>query len=270
MTNEICCQSITLNGVQVISRDIDRYVNATALCFAGNKKWNDYFKRKETRDIFEKISVETRIVVSKLVFSKRGRNAETWVHADIAIDLAQWVSVDFKYQVIQLVKREIAQSTEINYEHKFRKWHERLALNPDIPADYFCILHEAHVMVYHFIQAGIDVNEKTIPDISIGIGWAKHWKTNDLEKKYGQSKSFPHIYPSDFPQSKSNPQPANCYPIEALGDYRKWLKYIYIDSGKLQQYLQGKIKSNHIPISVANQLIENLNKKPTEITDARQ
>jgi hypothetical protein len=114
MSKTLICQekpiptkSVTINGVLIESRISDGYVNATALCRAGGRRWNEFFRRKETRELFEKVSVEARKVASKLMEARRGRNSQTWIHPDIAIDLAQWISVDFKYAVIKLVQNEL-------------------------------------------------------------------------------------------------------------------------------------------------------------------
>ncbi|MBE7729435.1 hypothetical protein [Komagataeibacter sp. FXV3] len=120
-------------------------------------------------------------------------------------------------------------------------WHERIALNyQSAPDGYFCIFNEANTLIYEMIMAGIPVGPKTVPDISIGIAWSKHWKDKDLHLKYGAPNSFPHRYPDSHPQARSNPQTAKCYPMGALGDYRIWLKNVYIMGGKFTNYLQTK------------------------------
>lgn len=141
-----------------------------------------------------------------------------------------------------------------------RKWHERIALNhQSAPRGYFSIFNEAHTVIYELIMAGADIGEKVVPDISIGSHWAKYWDANELGKKYGNREKFPHRYPDDHPQAKSNPQIANCYPLEALGEYRNWLQEVYLDGGKFAGYLQGKKKD--IPPSVAQLAIERLTPK---------
>ena len=79
---------------------------------------------------------------------------------------------------------------------------------------------------------------------------------------YGDRGKFPHRYPDDHPQSKSNPQIANCYPIEALGEYRRWLQEDYIEGGKFAGYLANK--RQEIPPSVAQLAIERLAPKHIE------
>jgi hypothetical protein len=138
-----------------------------------------------------------------------------------------------------------------------RKWHERIALNhQSAPKGYFSIFNEAHTVIYELIMAGAQIGEKVVPDISIGSCWADHWKKENLSSKYGDRNKFPHRYPDDHPQSKSNPQTANCYPLEALGEYRRWLQDDYLEGGKFAGYLAGKRQD--IPPSIAQLAIERL------------
>ena len=140
----------------------------------------------------------------------------------------------------------------------FKKWHERIELNhQSAPHGYFSVFNEAHTVIYELIMAGAKIDEKMVPDISIGIAWGKHWTDNALDAKYGKRNKFPHQYPDDHPQSKSNPQIANCYPIEALGAYRLWLQEEYIEGGKFANYLKTKAKDG-LPPSVAQLAIERL------------
>ena len=137
-----------------------------------------------------------------------------------------------------------------------RKWHERIELNhQSAPSGYFSIFNEAHTVIYELIMAGANIGEKIVPDISIGQHWAKYWDENNLDAKFGDRKKFPHRYPKDHPQARSNPQIANCYPLDALGEYRRWLQDEYIEGGKFKNYLKGK---KEIPPSVSQLAIERL------------
>ena len=143
-----------------------------------------------------------------------------------------------------------------------RKWHERIELNhQSAPSGYFSIFNEAHTVIYELIMAGASIGEKMVPDISIGQHWAKHWDANDLGTRFGDREKFPHRYPKDHPQAKSNPQIANCYPLDALGEYRRWLQDTYLGAGKFKNYLKGK---KEIPPSVAQLAIERLSPKLIE------
>lgn len=143
-----------------------------------------------------------------------------------------------------------------------RKWHERIELNhQSAPSGYFSIFNEAHTVIYELIMAGASIGEKMVPDISIGLHWARYWDANNLGARFGDREKFPHKYPNDHPQARSNPQIANCYPLDALGEYRRWLQDVYLDGGKFKSYLQGR---KNLPPSVAQLAIERLSPKLIE------
>jgi hypothetical protein len=135
---------------------------------------------------------------------------------------------------------------------KFQKWHDRIALNyQSAPKGYFHVFNEAHTIVYEMIMAGAPVGEKIVVDISIGQHWSKYWCDNDLGSHFGQRVKYPHNYPDDHPQSKSNPQESWCYPLVALGAYREWLQEVYIEGGKFSAYLKGKVSKGDLAPSIA-------------------
>lgn len=135
---------------------------------------------------------------------------------------------------------------------KFDKWHERIALNyQSAPSGFFHVFNEAHTVIYELIMAGADIGEKFVVDISIGQHWSKHWCDNDLVKRFGDRQKYPHNYPDSHPQAKSNPQESWCYPLDALGYYRKWLQDSYIEGGKFASYLKTKVAQGTLAPSVA-------------------
>lgn len=137
-------------------------------------------------------------------------------------------------------------------EHRFKKWHERLALNhQSAPIGYFSVFNEASPLIYQMIVGGVELSEKTVVDISIGVHWAKHWVDAGLAVQFGERRKFPHRYPQSHPQAKSNPQIAWCYPIDVLGYYRTWLAETYIGSGKFKAYIGEKARKGEIAPSVA-------------------
>lgn len=161
-----------------------------------------------------------------------------------------------------MIYSQVGYNTDSSRSEALRKWHERIELNhQSAPTGYFSIFNEAHTVIYELIMAGAEIGEKMVPDISIGIAWAKHWDAEKLNEKYGNRAKFPHKYPEDHPQAKSNPQIANCYPLAALGEYRMWLESSYISGGKFKNYLNGK---KEIPPSVAQLAISRLSPKLVE------
>ncbi|GAO39352.1 hypothetical protein SCH01S_29_00400 [Sphingomonas changbaiensis NBRC 104936] len=150
---------------------------------------------------------------------------------------------------------------------RFKKWHDRIALNyQSAPRGHFHVFNEAHTIIYELVVAGAQIGEKTVVDISIGQHWGRHWEDNGLERHYGPRQKYPHRYPDDHPQARSNPQESWCYPLAALGAYRQWLQDSYIDGGKFAGYLDGKVKKGDLAPSVAQLAIATI--APAQITRA--
>lgn len=94
---------LTVNNVTILSRHPDHYVNATQLCQAGGKKFNDWYRLDTTKDLITVLSSDTGIPVSLLVEAKKGQTSifqqGSWIHPDLAIQLAQWISAAFAIQI---------------------------------------------------------------------------------------------------------------------------------------------------------------------------
>lgn len=143
-----------------------------------------------------------------------------------------------------------------NIADDWRQFHDRVSLtNNTVPAGYFCIFHEASPLIIPLIENGIAVNSTTVPDISIGIKWADHWRNNKLEQQFGERITFSHNYPDYFPQAISNPQPAAAYPDSALPEFRRWLRSDYLPFA-FPKYLQNKAKKGDLDYATASGALE--------------
>ena len=73
------------NGTPISRRTTDGYVNATAMCKANGKQWNDYWRTDRATAYLEALCTETGIPVSSLCLSlKGGSHQGTWVHPQVA------------------------------------------------------------------------------------------------------------------------------------------------------------------------------------------
>lgn len=134
-------QELKLNDNIITSRDYDKYVNATQLCKAGGKKFNDWYRLDSTKQLLNELSkninksntisdtgIPTSQIVNikkqksskeskagipaldfdiqnSLIDSKKGGNHDgTWIHPDLAIQLAQWISPQFALQVSSWIR----------------------------------------------------------------------------------------------------------------------------------------------------------------------
>jgi hypothetical protein len=137
----------------------------------------------------------------------------------------------------------------------WRNFHERVILNDQVPINYFSVFREIADIVVHLIQSGCPLDDHTVPDVSVGTMWAKHWCDSGLEDSYGPRQKHPHFYPDWFPQSKANPVTAWIYPIQALGEFRIWLYENYIRVN-FPKYLESKVKTGVFLPSRAELLLE--------------
>jgi hypothetical protein len=91
----------------------DGYINATKLCVAYNiangtsKQPSDWTKTKRAEAYIAYVASVRNILRTELVVVKQGQNHDeqgTWIHPDLAVPFATWLSVEFEYQVSQWIQ----------------------------------------------------------------------------------------------------------------------------------------------------------------------
>ena len=126
-------------GFTIEHREEDGYINVTNLCKAGNKKFYGWHRLDKTKAFLRLLSLEAQICATKLIKlgsgSKNIKNStrETWVHPQVAINIAQWISPAFDlkvsgwvYEIMMTGKVDITNTTsfkklqEENKGHKLR------------------------------------------------------------------------------------------------------------------------------------------------------
>jgi hypothetical protein len=68
---------------------------------------------------------------------------------------------------------------------RWKQYHDRMLLNT-LPRGYFSVFIEMSDIVLSSIQSGLVVDSHTVPDISVGQLWAKHWGDEKLELRFGE------------------------------------------------------------------------------------
>jgi len=100
--------TLKLNNIDVISRNEDNYINAIHLCQAGGKQFNDWYLLESTKKLLDNALIDIEIPISQLIDIKQENNneleQETWIHPDLAIQLAQWISPQFALQVTKWIR----------------------------------------------------------------------------------------------------------------------------------------------------------------------
>lgn len=71
-------------------------VNATEMAKPFGKRCNDFLSTKQTNELINSLSAKTGISATGLVtVNQGGNNQGTWMHEDLALVFAQWLSPDF-------------------------------------------------------------------------------------------------------------------------------------------------------------------------------
>jgi hypothetical protein len=89
------------NGHPIQRRQMDGYVNATAMCKAGGRRWNHYQTNERTQAYIHALAADAGIPATGnpgLICSIQGGRPElqgTWIHPRLAVDLARWISPAF-------------------------------------------------------------------------------------------------------------------------------------------------------------------------------
>jgi hypothetical protein len=94
-----------LNDITITMRKSDGYVNATQLCQAGKKLFADWKRLKITQKIL-KAYQDMGIPISFLIKEEHlaRHSQKSWVHQDLAINIAQWISPEFSIQVSRWIR----------------------------------------------------------------------------------------------------------------------------------------------------------------------
>jgi hypothetical protein len=89
------------NGYIIESRDEDGYIDVTNLCTAGKKKFKAWNRLDKTKAFLKELSSTVLISTVELIKQNSGGNGErhTWVHPQVAINIAQWISPQFDVKV---------------------------------------------------------------------------------------------------------------------------------------------------------------------------
>jgi len=215
-----------IGSINVYQRANDGYINATALCRAAGKQFSDYHKLKNTGEFLKELSSAQGIPLAELIQILMGGVPQaqgTWVHPQVAINLAQWASPKFAVLVSQWVFEWMGGNKKTAYSlpYHIRRY---LVNRTKIPTTHFSMLDEMTLrLVAPLEEHGCILPDKLMPDISMGRMFSQWCRENDYEPK-----DFP-TYEHVFDDGKRPPVSARLYPNELLTDFREyfnneWLK----------------------------------------------
>ncbi len=209
-----------VGGFVVSQRRRDGYVNATAMCQAAGRKFNDYTRAIATQGFITELVTVTGIPATELIQSVSGGVPElqgSWVHPQVAINLAQWCSPRFAVQVSQWVwdwMRETPATPAVLPFH-IRRY---IANQRNVPAKHFSVLTEMILVLIAPLETqGYTLPEKMWPDISQGKMFARH-----MREAHGVDTDAVPTYPHEFEDGRY-PVNAKAYPDQYLSVFRAHL-----------------------------------------------
>ena len=142
-----------VNGVSVEQRTDNGFVNGTAMCAAHGKKLLSWFRTQDTLELFcdlaDDLGIETkgadlrlsdvpRLSATKyaqmfpdLIFTKKGSpdfGGGSWLHPDLAMQLAQWCNKRFAIQVSRWIREWLTAGqipVDSDAEQEYIRWQQR-------------------------------------------------------------------------------------------------------------------------------------------------
>lgn len=98
------------DGKTYLRRESDGYFNATLMCKNHGLEWSQYSRSPKTKDFLAELEGSMQNLQGPLIDQiSTGANhlRGTWVHPQVAIDLAQWISVEFKVAVNKWITEKV-------------------------------------------------------------------------------------------------------------------------------------------------------------------
>ncbi len=208
----------------------DGYVNATAMCKAAGKSWADYNRLGATQAFLTALSVDMGIPISGIVHSIRGGDPTlqgTWVHPQVAINLAQWLSPQFAVKVTQWVVDWMSGKIPGgNLPYHLRRYMGNMT---NVPVGHFSMLNEMTIgLIAPLEQMGYTLADRMIPDISEGRMFSKWLRNNGHDPD--SMPSYQHHY------EDGRVVPARAYPNRLLAPFREHFATIWMPSRSISYF----------------------------------
>jgi hypothetical protein len=236
----------TVGVVVVDLRKQDGYINATQMCKAAAKEFGHYNSNASTRAFLAALSSEIGIPISELVQSVSGGSPTlqgTWVHPQVAIHLAQWLSPSFAVQVTKWVYDWMvagAKPAKAALPYHLRRY---IANQKNVPAGHFSVLNEITLALIAPLEAeGYQMPEQLWPDISQGKMFAK-WLRDEHNVDTNTMPTYAHTF-EDFRPAVQ----AKAYPNAYLAGFRKHFTEVWLPQRAPEYFAQrDPLALKHLP-----------------------
>lgn len=218
-------------GQLVQQRAKDGYINATAMCKAAGREWKRYRGLESTDRYLKALGARSGKTSSELIQTLTGGHPQlqgTWVHPQVAIHLAQWLSEEFAVQVSEWVHEWVSGKRVGPAEMPYHL--RRYVTNrKNVPRGHFSILTELTMcLVAPLEDAGYTLPQNLWPDISEGKMFCKF-----IRDVYGIDTNTLPTYPQALEDGRI--VQAKAYPNEWLAPFREHFETVWLPQ-KARQY----------------------------------
>lgn len=233
-----------INSGEVINqRKLDGYVNASQLCSSAGKRWYNYLREETSGNFIRAVVENLRMAQDALIQEQQEADGTTsvWVHPQIAVNLAQWLSGEFAAKVSAWVVDWVSTGAVKPTAATALPYHldRYLTNNVRVPPGYFSILQETALgLTGPLHKLGFDIPKNWVPDISVGRGFCK-W----LRDSKGIDTDALDTYSHDYLDGRPLIDGVKLYPNELLGDYRDWFQSVWLPVHGKKYFASKDVKS---------------------------
>lgn len=205
-----------VDNVLIHQREVDGYVNASAICKASEKDFLVYLKEESTQNFIKELSDDLRIPQDKLVIKFDGGTPELsgvyWVHPNLAIHLGQWCSPKFAVRVTNWVMQWKTNQNKTKFPYHIKRYMANLR---NIPTDSWCMLGEMTISLIGPLEArGYTLPEHMLPDISTGRMFCSYLRSKGIDTN--TLPTYKHMF------EDGRIVKAKLYPNWLLSDFREY------------------------------------------------
>lgn len=218
----------TYQGSLIQQRAQDGYINATAMCRAAGKLFADYTRLRSTSEFLGALTGSMGNPIDQLVVTiVTGLNEArgTWVHPQVAINLAQWLSPEFAVKVTEWVFDWMTGTAQPSRPAEL-PFHIRryLANQYNVPVGHFSVLTELTLLLIAPMEAlGYTLPEHLWPDISSGRMFAKF-----LRDQHAVDTDVMPTYVHVFEDNWRQPVNAKAYPERLIQHFRAHFRDVWL------------------------------------------
>jgi hypothetical protein len=207
----------TYQGALIQQRAADGYINATAMCKAAGKEWSSYYRSAgDFITALERSLQIRRDLIIQSIMTGTNDVRGTWVHPQVAINLATWLSGDFAVQVSQWVfdwmSGKGAPRAPAPLPFHLRRY---LANQGNVPPGHFSVLTELTLCLIAPLEAlGYRLPEKLWPDISSAKMFTPYMRARGVNT--ATLPKYWHVF-----EDARQPVQAIAWPETMLADFRR-------------------------------------------------